>query len=60
LDGGADASELPPEIQEKIYRPREHGFVDDVEIQTERPQSYSGGQWELVAEDEAEIDGPDQ
>jgi hypothetical protein len=58
LVGSADIADLPPEIQDKVYRPGRDGLVEDVTLQfPERVTSYSGGDWELV---ENEDEGNDE
>jgi hypothetical protein len=57
LTGDANASDLPPELQDKVYRPGRDGVIDDVELEfDERQPSYSGGPWELVEREEEEIE----
>jgi hypothetical protein len=47
-----NVEELPPEIQEKIYRPSEDGMIEDVDLQLQDKDKspMRDGGWGMIGE----------
>ena len=50
-----DVDALPPEIQEKVYRPREHGMIPDVELELDEEPRVQDTGWTKIETNDGEV-----